>query len=77
MTKIEETDVKKEAKRFRPPNFSDKDLELLLKLTNERVHILENKKQGATCTQQKNIAWTEIGDAFNACAEYVRLVQWQ
>lgn len=53
-------------KRERGSNFSNKEIELLIKIIQENKSIIECKKTDATTWREKDAAWENVAKAWNS-----------
>lgn len=53
-------------KRERGSNFSNKEIELLIKIIQEYKNIIECKKTDVTTWREKDAAWENVAKAFNS-----------
>jgi Skp family chaperone for outer membrane proteins len=59
-------------KRFRVPNASSGDREILLQLVDKFKEIIENKKTDGISNNQKERAWQQLTIEFNALVSQKR-----
>lgn len=55
-------------KRFRTPNYTSEEMNVLLNIIVQFKHITENKKTDAVTWREKDAVWKRIAELFNASA---------
>ncbi|XP_066157015.1 uncharacterized protein [Euwallacea fornicatus] len=55
------------SKRRRAPNYTDKEVRILMKLIFEHIEVIENKKTDSETWRVKDLIWNSIAESFNNC----------
>jgi len=60
-----DSDQSSGSKRRRAPNFTDKEIRILIKLIFDHIEIIENKKTDSETWRVKDLVWNSITETFN------------